>query len=285
MYYLGPHVSAAGGVHHAPQNARVLGASAFALFVKNQRQWSAPPLPPSEITAFKEQMKACGYVPEQVLPHAGYLLNLANPDDRVREQSRVALMDEMMRCRQLGLTCLNFHPGSHLKLIAPETACKRVAEAMNAALREVPDIRLVVENTAGSGGHIGSRFEELAILRDGIDDTGRIGFCLDTAHTFAAGYDIRTRDGFLKTMELFDRQVGLHFLRGLHLNDSKTGFNAHVDRHASIGKGLLGLEVFPCIMQDKRFEDIPLILETPDESLWAEEIRLLQDMATRSPGI
>jgi len=275
-YFVGPHVSAGGGVSQAPLNAKALNASGFALFVKNQRQWTAAPLPKEEIEAFKKQMMTDRFTPQQVLPHAGYLINLANPDDGAQNKSFTSLMDEAKRCSALGLSLLNFHPGSHLRLITPQVACERVAGAINRAMREIPALIFVVENTAGSGGNIGSRFEELKIILDGIDDRSRVGFCLDTCHTFAAGYDISTRDGFLKTMESFDRIVGMKTLRALHLNDSKTALGSHVDRHESLGKGLLGIEPFKCIMRDARFQNIPLVLETPDETIWAQEIELLR---------
>jgi deoxyribonuclease-4 len=275
-YFVGPHVSAGGGVSRAPINAKALNASAFALFVKNQRQWTAAPLPAAEADAFKKQMAEDGFTSQQVLPHAGYLLNLANPDPAAQEKSLAALLDEATRCSALGLSMINFHPGSHLRLITPQAACERVAEAINRAMKKIKDICFVVENTAGSGGNIGSRFEELKIILEGVDDRSRIGFCLDTCHTFAAGYDISTRDGFLKAMEAFDTCVGMSYLRAMHLNDSKTALNSHVDRHESLGKGLLGIEPFKCIMRDARFQKIPLVLETPDETLWADEIELLR---------
>jgi len=275
-YFVGPHVSAGGGVSQAPINAKALNASAFALFVKNQRQWTAAPLPKAEIEAFKKQMAEDVFTSQQVLPHAGYLLNLANPDPTAQEKSLAALLDEATRCSALGLSMINFHPGSHLRLITHQAACERVAGAINRAMKASKDICFVVENTAGSGGNIGSRFEELKIILEGVDDRSRMGFCLDTCHTFAAGYDISTRDGFLKTMDDFDACVGMSYLRAMHLNDSKTALGSHVDRHESLGKGLLGMAPFTCIMRDARFQKIPLVLETPDETLWAQEIELLR---------
>ena len=278
MYFIGPHVSIGGGVAKAPANAKALGATGFGMFVKNQRQWTAAPLAAADIEAFKKQMAADGYTAAQVMPHAGYLINLANPDEAAHAKSMASLLDELRRCMALGLDKLNFHPGSHLRLLAPQEACERVAKSMNAVLAQTQDVTLVVENTAGSGGNLGSRFEELKTILDGVDDKSRVGFCLDTMHTFAAGFDIRTRDGFLKTMEHFDRTVGMKYLRGMHLNDSKVGLNSHVDRHESLGAGLLGLDVFTCIMRDGRFENMPLVLETPDEELWRQEIRQLTAM-------
>jgi len=279
MYFIGPHVSIGGGVANAPMNAKALGATGFGMFVKNQRQWTAAPLAAADIEAFRLQMSADGYTAAQVLPHAGYLINLANPDEAAHAKSMAALLDELQRCMALGLDKLNFHPGSHLRLITPQQACDRVAQSINAALAQTSGVTLVIENTAGSGGNIGSTFEDLKAMVGGVDDTSRVGVCLDTMHMFGAGFDIRTRDGFLKTLEHFDRTVGMRYLRGLHLNDSKVGLGSHVDRHESLGAGLLGIDVFKCIMRDKRFENIPLVLETPNEEIWAQEIRQLMEMA------
>ena len=279
MYFIGPHVSIGGGVSNAPMNAKALGATGFGLFVKNQRQWTAAPYAPADIEAFKAQMKADGYTAAQVMPHAGYLINLANPNEEAHAKSMASLVDELQRCMALGLDKLNFHPGSHLRLITPLEACARVAQSINRALAQTHGVTLVIENTAGSGGNLGSVFEEIRAIIDGVEDKSRVGVCLDTMHTFAAGFDIRTCDGFLKTMDHFDRTVGMKYLRGMHLNDSKVGLNSHVDRHESLGAGLLGIDVFTCIMKDKRFENMPLVLETPNEELWAQEIRQLMAMA------
>ena len=278
MYYIGPHVSIGGGVANAPKNAKALGATGFGMFVKNQRQWTAAPYAPADIEAFKQQMASDGYTAAQVMPHAGYLINLANPDEEAHAKSMGSLMDELRRCMSLGLDKLNFHPGSHLRKLTPQEACARVAQSMNTALAQTQGVTLVIENTAGSGGNLGAPFEELRAIIDGVDDKSRVGVCLDTMHTFAAGFDIRTRDGFLATMEHFDRTVGFTYLRGLHINDSKVALNSHVDRHESLGQGLLGIEVFRCLMADARFENMPLVLETPDETLWEREIQQLMEM-------
>ncbi len=279
MYFIGPHVSIGGGVSNAPKNAKALEATGFGMFVKNQRQWTAAPYVAADIEAFKQQMSADGYTAAQVLPHAGYLINLANPDEDAHAKSMASLMDELHRCMTLGLDKLNIHPGSHLRLITPQAACDRIATSLNTALSQTKGVTIVIENTAGSGGNMGSVFEEIKAIIDGVEDKSRVGVCLDTMHTFAAGFDIRTRDGFLKTMGRFDKMVGMEYLRGMHLNDSKVDLNSHVDRHESLGAGLLGIDVFKCIMRDKRFENIPLVLETPNEELWAQEIQLLMEMA------
>jgi len=282
MYWIGPHVSAAGGVSQAPAHAQALGATAFALFLKNQRQWQAAPLAEAEIAAFHAAMKVGGYTAEQVLPHAGYLINLANPDDEKQLVSFDSLLDEMTRCAALGLRYVNFHPGSHLRIITPQAACERTGQAINRAHQRIAEVVLVVENTAGSGGNIGSTFDELRIIRDTVEDKARLGFCLDTAHALASGHDIRTYDGLLSMIEAFDRAVGLQYLRAMHLNDSKVGLNAHVDRHESIGKGAVGIPAFEAIFSDARFENMPLILETPNPDIWAEEIQMLKNFSTKT---
>lgn len=279
MYFIGPHVSIGGGVANAPINAKALGATGFGMFVKNQRQWTAAPYTETDKSAFKAQMKADGYTAAQVMPHAGYLINLANPDAEAHAKSMASLLDELRRCMALGLDKLNLHPGSHLRLITPKAACERVAESINKALAQTAGVTIVIENTAGSGGNLGSVFEEIRSIIDGVEDRTRVGVCLDTMHSFAAGYDLRTRDGFLRTMDQFSQTVGIKYLRGMHLNDSKVAFNSHVDRHESLGAGLLGIEVFKCIMKDERFESMPLVLETPNEDIWEKEIQQLMDMA------
>lgn len=279
MYFIGAHVSIGGGVGNAPVNAKALGATGFGMFVKNQRQWTAAPCTAADKTSFSAQMKANGYSAAQVMPHAGYLINLANPDVTAHAKSMAALEDELQRCRALGLDKLNLHPGSHLRLITPKAACERVANSINAALKATAGVAVVIENTAGSGGNLGSTFEELRAIIDGVEDKSRVGVCLDTMHAFAAGYDLRQRDGFLKAMDHFTKIVGMNYLRGMHLNDSKVAFNSHVDRHESLGAGLLGLEVFKCIMKDARFTNMPLVLETPNEAIWTRELEMLMEMA------
>ena len=281
-YYVGAHVSTAGGVENAPLNAHQIGATAFALFTKNQRQWKARPLAPEQIEAFKARCAEYGYSPGQILPHDGYLINLGHPDPEKREKSRAAFLDEMQRCGQLGLDRLNFHPGSHLKEIPEEECLALIAESINIALDQTEGVTAVIENTAGQGTNLGFRFEQIARIIEQVKDTGRVGVCIDTCHTFAAGYDLRTAEACGETFAEFDRVVGFSFLRGMHLNDSKKGLGSRVDRHHSLGRGELGLEVFRYIMNDARFAGIPLILETIDDSLWPEEIRMLNEMRAAS---
>ncbi|MBN2685231.1 MAG: deoxyribonuclease IV [Pontiellaceae bacterium] len=279
MKYIGAHVSAAGGVSNAPLNAVKIGANAFALFTKNQRQWSAKPLTNEEIDSFKQNCTDHGFVPQSILPHDSYLINLGHPEADKLEKSRASFLEEMQRCEQLGLDRLNFHPGSHLKQTSESECLATIAASINLALDQTNGVTAVIENTAGQGSNLGFRFEHLAEIIDQVEDKSRVGVCLDTCHSFAAGYDLQTADSCSAVFAEFERIVGFSYLRGMHLNDSKKGLNSRVDRHHSLGLGVLGLEVFKFIMNDARFDDMPLILETIDESLWAEEIKLLLSFA------
>ncbi len=288
--YVGAHVSASGGVENAPINAMEIGARAFALFTKNQRQWKAKALSEESIEAFRTNLERSGIAPRHVLPHDSYLINLGHPEEEKLLKSREAFIDELERCEQLGLEKLNFHPGSHLvkipkrdpdyeaKLEAAEREClDRIAESMNRAIEATPDskVKLVIENTAGQGSNLGYRFEHLAYLIERVEEKSRVGVCLDTCHTFTAGYDLRTAEAYAETMSAFDEIVGFDYLEGMHINDSKPPLGSRVDRHHSLGMGEIGWEAFRLIMNDPRMDDIPLILETIDESIWPEEIRAL----------
>ena len=275
MKYIGAHVSISGGVEKAPQNAENIQAKAFAMFTRNQRRWTSKPLTDKNIAKFKENCKSTGYDPKHILPHDGYLINLGHPEEEALKKSRITFLEEMQRCKQLGLRYLNFHPGSHLNKIDPDHCLERIAESINQTLNQTSGITAVIENTAGQGTNVGYRFEHLAEIIDQIEDKSRVGVCLDTCHTYSAGYDIKTPESFEKVMGEFDTIVGLKYLRAMHLNDSKKEHGSRVDRHNSLGKGTLGLEPFKFIMNDPRFDDIPLIMETPDDSLWAEEIKML----------
>jgi len=275
MKYIGAHVSASGGVENAPLNAKQIGATAFALFTKNQRQWKSSPLTKESIAAFKKNCQDNGYKPFQVLPHDSYLINLGHPEKEGLEKSRESYTDEMSRCEQLGLDRLNFHPGSSLKQITDEQCLLLIAESVNIALKRTNGVIAVIENTAGQGSNLGFTFEQIRFIIDHIDDKSRAGVCIDTCHAFAAGYDLTTDEGFKKTFDTFDKVIGFRYLKGMHLNDAKKGLGSRVDRHESLGKGLIGMTVFRNIMKDPRFDDMPLILETPEETIWAEEIRLL----------
>ncbi len=294
--FVGAHVSASGGVDNAPLNAMAIGAKAFALFTKNQRQWVAKPLEQKTIDAFKANLEKSGIQPKHVLPHDSYLINLGHPEIEKLEKSREAFIDELNRCEQLELEKLNFHPGSHLvkipkkdpeymdKLMHAELHCLDViAESMNRAIEATKDsnVKLVIENTAGQGSNLGYKFEHLAYIIDKIEDKSRVGVCIDTCHMFTAGYDIRTRETYDETWNSFDTIVGREYLMGMHINDSKAKFGSRVDRHQSLGQGEIGWDAFRFIMNDTRMDDIPLILETIDETIWPEEIKALYALIER----
>lgn len=279
MKYIGAHVSAAGGVENAPANAHKIGATAFALFTKNQRQWVAAPLSAAQIDSFRKVCDQYGYLPAQILPHDSYLINLGHPEREGLEKSRAAFLDEMQRCEQLGLDRLNFHPGSHLQKIAPEESLDLIAESINIALDKTRGVTAVIENTAGQGSNLGFAFEQLAYLIDRVEDKSRVGVCIDTCHAFAAGYDLRTAEACDRTFAELDRVVGFKYLKGMHLNDAMKILGSHVDRHTPLGEGMIGIECFRYIMQDARFDGVPLILETPDEERWPEEIAMLREFA------
>ncbi|RLM27259.1 deoxyribonuclease IV [Brenneria alni] len=279
MKYIGAHVSAAGGVDQAVLRAHELKATAFALFTKNQRQWQAAPLTPEVIERFKTACEKYAYTSAQILPHDSYLINLGHPETVAREKSRAAFIDEMTRCQQLGLSLLNFHPGSHLKQIDEASCLAHIAESINIALAATKGVTAVIENTAGQGSNLGFRFEHLAAIIEGVEDKSRVGVCIDTCHAFAGGYDLRTEEVFEKTFAEFERVVGFRYLRGMHLNDAKSGFNSRVDRHHSLGEGNIGKTAFSCIMKDKRFDGIPMILETVNPDIWAEEIAWLKSQS------
>jgi deoxyribonuclease-4 len=279
MKYIGAHVSASGGVDNAPLNASKIGATAFALFTKNQRQWAAPELTAAQIDAFKQACEKYGYKPEQILPHDSYLINLGHPEPEGLEKSRASFIHEMQRCEQLGLDRLNFHPGSHLKKISEEESLALVAESINIALDKTKGVTAVIENTAGQGSNLGYAFWHLSYIIDRVEDKSRVGVCLDTCHSFAAGYDLSTEEGCEKVFAEFESVVGFKYLRGMHLNDALKPLQSRVDRHTPLGEGFLGITPFRYIMQDARFDGIPLILETPDEERWSEEIALLKSFA------
>lgn len=275
MKRVGAHVSAAGGVENAPLNAADIGAKAFALFTKNQKQWKAKPLSPENIENFKINYKEKGFLPDFILPHDSYLINLGNPEKDGLLKSREAFIEEINRCSQLGLKYLNFHPGNHKNMITEDQCLDLISESLNQAIDVTNGVSLVIENTAGQGTSLGYRFEHLAHIIEKIEDKSRIGVCLDTCHTYASGYDLRTFELYSETMDKFDKIVGFEYLKGMHLNDSKVKLGSRVDRHHSLGMGELGLDPFRFIMADPRIDEIPMILETIDSSIWEKEIELL----------
>ena len=276
MKYIGAHVSAAGGVENVPGRAHEIGATGFALFTKNQRQWNAKPLTDENIDGFKAECKKYGYGMEAIMPHDSYLINLGHPEKEKLKKSRDAFLIELQRCELLGIKLLNFHPGSHLNKISEQDCLSRIAESINIALDETEFVTAVIENTAGQGTNMGFRFEHLAEIIDQVENKERVGVCIDTAHAYAAGYDISTKQGFEETFEQFNKIVGFDYLKAMHLNDSKKELGSQVDRHDSLGDGLIGWTPFELVMKDNRFDEIPLILETPNTERWAEEIETLK---------
>jgi len=279
MKYIGPHVSASGGVDNAVLNAVKLNANAFGLFTRNQKQWVAKPLEKETIKRFRDLCGQHGFQSFQILPHDSYLINLGHPEREGLEKSRIAFLDEMQRCEQLGLDRLNFHPGSHLKQISEEECLNTIAESINITLDKTTGVTAVIENTAGQGSNMGYRFEHLAYIIDRVEDKSRVGVCIDTCHSYSAGYDLKSEEGYDATWTEFERIVGFEYLKGMHVNDSKKEFGSRVDRHHSLGEGTLGIELFKRIMNDPRFDNMPLILETPNEEIWAAEIALLRSFA------
>lgn len=281
MKLIGAHVSASGGLENAPLNAKNIGANAFALFTKNQRQWFSPALGDAAVKAFMEACVKSGFPADSILPHDSYLINLGHPASDGLEKSRSSFNEEMKRCELLGLDRLNFHPGSHLKEISESESLARVAESINIALERTHGVTAVIENTAGQGSNLGYKFEHLAGIIDKVEDKSRVGVCIDTCHAFAAGYDLKTAADCEKTFAEFDRIVGFRYLKGMHLNDAKKDVGSHVDRHESIGLGMIGIECFKWLISQDFTDNIPLILETPDEAKWAEEIALLRSFEAR----
>lgn len=274
--FIGAHVSIAGGIEQAPLRAQALGAKAFALFTKNQRQWLAQPLEAASCEAFKANCEAAGISSDYILPHDSYLINLGHPDPDKLATSRASFQQEMERCEQLGLRVLNFHPGSHLNQISTDQCLAIISESINLTLDRTSSVVAVIETTAGQGSNVGFDFEHIAAIIEDVEDESRVGVCIDTCHIFAAGYEIRTPSDYAATMAAFDDVVGFSYLKGVHLNDAKKPLGSRVDRHASLGQGEIGLNAFKFLMNDPRFDDIPMILETPQSAHWAEEIELLR---------
>lgn len=278
MKYIGAHVSAGNGVSQAPVNAQAIGARAFALFTRNPSRWQSKPISDKEAQKFKDNCKDFGFTPDHILPHDSYLINLGSPDAESLEKSRAAFLDEMMRCSQLGLTLLNFHPGSHLNKISVDDCLDRIAESINITLDKTQGVKAVIENTAGQGTNLGFGFDQIARIIDRVEDKDRVGVCIDTCHAFAAGYDLATPEGYKASWDEFGSVIGWKYLSGMHINDTKKGLSSRVDRHESLGKGMIGAAFFEMLVNDPRMDNIPLILETPNEELWPEEIAWLYSL-------
>ncbi|MDE5645060.1 MAG: deoxyribonuclease IV [Muribaculaceae bacterium] len=273
--FIGAHVSAAGGVQNTPVEAKAIGARAFALFTGSSARWSSKAITAEAADAFRRNCEECGFDPKVILPHDNFLINLGSPDSEKLEKSRKSFLDEMNRCMQLGLTMLNFHPGSHLGQMDPDACLDLIAESINLTLEKTSGVSAILESTAGQGTNLGFRFEQLARIIDGVEDKSRIGVCIDTCHTHSAGYDLASEEGYEATWKEFDNTIGRGYLRALHLNDNKRTLGSRIDRHELIGKGSLGADFFARLVNDPRFDDMPLILETPDPSVWKEEISWL----------
>lgn len=273
--YIGAHVSVAGGVQNAPSEAHAIGAKAFALFTGSSARWVSKKITEASAMEFKLRCEQFGFSPDVILPHDNFLINLGSPDSEKLEKSRKSFLDEMQRCELLGLKMLNFHPGSHLGQMSEDTCLDLIAESINITLEKTQGVTAVIESTAGQGSNLGYRFEHLARIIDGIEDKSRIGVCVDTCHTHSAGYDLGTPEGYARTWREFDDIIGADYLKALHLNDNKRTLGSRVDRHEEIGKGSLGAEFFRRIVNDPRFDNMPLILETPNPSNWPAEIEWL----------
>lgn len=272
---IGAHVSAEPDVSFAPLYAQQIGAGAFALFTAPSDSWRPVGLSPEVCEAFKTNCERCGYAPGAILPHSGFMMNPGSPDKRKLAMSRKLLTEELRRCEMLGLTMLNFHPGASLGQADDDTTLRVIAESINIALDKTTGVTAVIENTAGQGSNLGWRFEQIADIIDRVEDKSRVGVCIDTCHAFAAGYDFSTPEGYKAAWQAFDEVIGRQYLRGMHLNDSKRELGSRIDRHESIGSGHIGENFFAMLVADPRTDNIPMILETPDESRWPEEVRKL----------
>ena len=279
MKLIGAHVSVEGGVGNAPLNAQAIGARSFALFTRNPSRWVSKEISDKEAERFKSNCQECGFTPDMILPHDSYLINLGSPDAVKLEKSRVTFLDEMRRCEQLGLTMLNFHPGSHMREISETECLDRIAESLNIILGQTSGVKAVIENTAGQGSNLGYTFAQIAHIIDRVDDKSRVGVCVDTCHAHSAGYDMTTPEAYDRTWDEFGSVIGFDYLSGMHINDTAKALGSKVDRHAPIGQGILGEWFWRRLMEDPRMDNIPLILETTDESLWPEEIRYLNGLA------
>jgi deoxyribonuclease-4 len=274
MGLLGAHISIAGGVENAPDRGHELKCDTIQIFTKNQRQWIAKELSEESIKTFKEKIKL--YNLQKPVVHDSYLINLASANKETYEKSREAFIDEAYRAYQLEIPYLVFHPGSNPDI---EEGIKRISDALNTTISKVKDVILLVEITAGQGNAIGRRFEEIAEIIEQVEDKSRIGVCFDTAHAFESGYDIRDEESYHKTFETFDQIIGLHYLKCFHLNDSKTPLGSNVDRHEHIGKGEIGLKAFELLVNDPRFQEHPMILETPGaEEFYEENLKVLRKL-------
>ncbi|XBC39855.1 MAG: deoxyribonuclease IV [Buchnera aphidicola (Chaetogeoica yunlongensis)] len=278
MKYIGPHLSIVGGLDQVVYRANKLGATAFSFFLGSPLRWKLVNFDNLEIKKFVFLCTYFQYFSNQILPHSSYLVNLGHPSNDYLNKSRLFFINEIVNCRKLGLSLLNFHPGSHLKRIDEQSCLKRISDSINFALENTTGIKLVIENTAGQGSNVGYCFEHLADIIYRIEDKTRIGVCLDTCHLYSAGYDLNTESECSKTFKKFDQIVGLNYLSGMHINDSKTKKNSRVDRHHNLGYGYIGKLVFSWIIKNINYKIFPMILETTNHSLWQEEIDWIKSL-------
>lgn len=278
MKYIGAHVSVNGGVWNAPESASKIGAKAFAIFTGSSSRWVSKKISDEEAQLFRENCALYGFTPEVILPHDNFLINLGSPDPQKLHLSKKSFLDEMIRCEQLGLKYLNFHPGSHVNAMSEDECLDLIADNLNLTLEKTNGVVAVLENTAGQGSNLGYKFEHLARIIVRIEDKSRIGVCIDTCHAYSAGYDLATEEGYNETWKKFDEIIGKDYLKGIHLNDDKKELGSRIDRHAELGQGTLGEEFFSRFMNDPRFDNMPIILETPNEEAWPEEIAWLYSL-------
>lgn len=278
MKYIGAHVSVNGGVWNAPESASKIGAKAFAIFTGSSSRWVSKKISNEEAQLFRENCALYGFTPEVILPHDNFLINLGSPDPQKLHLSKKSFLDEMIRCEQLGLKYLNFHPGSHVNAMSEEECLDLIADNLNLTLEKTNGVVAVLENTAGQGSNLGYKFEHLARIIDRVEDKSRVGVCIDTCHAYSAGYDLATEEGYNETWKKFDEIIGKDYLKGIHLNDDKRELGSRIDRHAELGQGTLGEEFFRRFMNDSRFDNMPIILETPNEEAWPEEIAWLYSL-------
>lgn len=281
--HIGAHVGIQGGIWKAVDACIEMGGSSFALFLGSQRSWKRPPLDPSAADKFRVQCSLQGIDPTYILPHGSYLMNCGSPKEDVFEKSQALLVDELSRCSMLGLNLYNFHPGSSLGTITTDECIDKIATAINHAHQQTPAVVTVLENMSGQGNTVGGKFSELKGLIDKVRDQSRVGVCLDTCHAFAAGYDVAADGGVKAMLKEFDQQVGLKYLKAIHLNDSKGKLGCNLDRHEDIGKGHIGISAFRDIVNEPSLDHIPLILETPGRPgfEYAEQIELLYSLCEK----
>ncbi|MDE7427605.1 MAG: deoxyribonuclease IV [Muribaculaceae bacterium] len=276
--YLGVHVESFPDVAVAPSEAAGYDAYSFSLNLVNPKDWRSNPITEDVAQLFKEQCKMYDFTSAHILPHASFIPNLASPDSRKLAFARTLMVDEFRKAALLGLTMVNFHPGAHLNQLEEEAALERISHSINYILSKTEGVCAVIENTAGQGSNLGYTLTQIGNIIAGIEDKSRVGVCIDTCHAFAAGYNLTDSLAYHEMWDEFDNCIGAGYLKGIHLNDSVRALGSRIDRHASIGKGCIGMEFFQRFMNDERFNGIPIILETPDPNNWKQEIETLYSL-------